>query len=86
MPQNAFKDMCRCMHFADDWDADDEQWSANYSNAKEESHEGTAKHRRKFAMLEDAYNARWQAIVKFGRWVTADESRVAGWYHSVMTV
>ena len=36
--------------------------------------------------MEYAYNKRWQAIVKFGRWVTADESRVAGWYHSAMTV
>jgi hypothetical protein len=28
---------------------------------------------------------RWQAIVNPGRWITTDESRVAGWYHSVMT-
>ena len=28
---------------------------------------------------------RWQAIVNFGRWITTDESRVAGWYHSPMT-
>ena len=28
---------------------------------------------------------RWQAIVNFGKWITTDESRVAGWYHSVMT-
>ena len=26
MPQYAFKDLSRCMHFADDWDDDDEQW------------------------------------------------------------
>jgi hypothetical protein len=29
---------------------------------------------------------RWQAIVNPGRWITTDESRVAGWYHSVMTI
>jgi hypothetical protein len=28
----------------------------------------------------------WQAIVNFGRWITSHESRVAGWYHSVMTI
>ena len=36
--------------------------------------------------MEDAYNKRWQSIVNFGRWVTADESRLAGWYHSIMTI
>jgi hypothetical protein len=37
--------------------------------------------------LEDGYNKRWQAIVNFGKWITTDESRVAGWYHhSVMTI
>ena len=86
MPQDAFKDLCRCMHFADDWEVDDERWAADYSGVKEEPGEETAKHRRKFAVLEDGYNKRWQAIVKFGRWVTADESRIAGWYHSPMTV
>ena len=29
---------------------------------------------------------RWQAIVHFGKWITADESQVAGWYHSCMTI
>jgi hypothetical protein len=32
------------------------------------------------------YLKRWQAIVNPGRWITTDESRVAGWYHSVMTI
>ena len=36
-------------------------------------------------MLEDAYNRRWQALLNFGKWLTADESRVAGWYHLVIT-
>ena len=86
MPQDAFKDLCRCLHFADDWEEDDLQWSHTYPHAKEEPAEDTARHRRKFAVIEDAYNKRWQAIVKFGRWMTADKSRVAGWYHSPMTV
>ena len=25
MTQDAFKDLCRCMHFADDWEEDDER-------------------------------------------------------------
>jgi hypothetical protein len=29
---------------------------------------------------------RWQACVNPGKWITTDESRVAGWYHSVMTI
>jgi hypothetical protein len=36
--------------------------------------------------LEDGYDKRWQAMVNFGKWITTDESRVAGWYHSVMTI
>ena len=86
MPQDAFKDLCRCMHFADDWEEDDDRWNEKYQHVKDEPSEDTAHHRRKFGMLEDAYNRRWQAIVHFGRCVTADESRVAGWYHSPMTV
>ena len=45
---------------------------------KVEAEEDTAKHCCKFSVIEYAYNKRWQAVVKFGRWVTADESRVAG--------
>jgi hypothetical protein len=32
------------------------------------------------------YLKRWQACVNPGRWITTDESQVAGWYHSVMTI
>ena len=45
-----------------------------------------AVNRQKFAQLEDTYNKRWQSIVHFGRQVTADESRLAGWYKSEMTI
>ena len=86
MTQDAFRDLCRCMHFADDWESDDERWHDIFPSEKVEAEEDTATHRCKFSVIEDAYNKRWQAIVKFGRWLTADESRVAGWYHSTMTV
>ena len=86
MPQDAFKDLCRCMHFADDWEEDDERWNEVYADDKEAVTEGTARHRRKFGTLEGGYTNRWQAMVIFGREMTADESRVAGWYHSPMTV
>ena len=86
MPQDAFKDLCRCMHFADNWEEVDEQWSEKYHHVKEEPSEETAKHQRKFGILEDGYNKRWQAIVNFGRCVTADKYRADGWYHSPMTL
>jgi len=47
------------MHFADDWDRDDVSWADEYLNEKVEPEEDTAQHRRKFALLEDAYNKRW---------------------------
>jgi hypothetical protein len=43
-------------------------------------------HQVKHGILEDGYNRQWQAIVNPGKWITTDESRVAGWYHSAMTV
>ena len=69
------------MHFSDDWD-DEYQ----YAEAKEVLKAGTAHHQKKFAQIEDAYNARWQAIVNVERWMIADESRAVGWYHSVITI
>ena len=85
MTLDCFKDMVRCLHFSDDWDEDDEEWDRIYTDAKQEPTEETSPHRRKFSMLEDAYNRRWQDMVNFGKWITADESRVAGWYKSCMT-
>ena len=45
----------------------------------------TANHRTKFSLVEDGWNIRWQQIVIFGKWLTMDESRVDGWYKSMMT-
>ena len=87
MTLDAIKDLTRCLHFADDWeDEEDEEWEQKYNDSKEEAADTTARHQKKFSMVEDAYNRRWQAMVNFGKWITADESRVAGWYHSMMTI
>ena len=78
-----------CLHFADDWEDGsdgDEEWDEKYGDGREQAADTTAKHRKKLSMVEDAYNRRWQAMVNFGKWITADESRVAGWYHSMMTI
>ena len=85
MTLNAVQDLKRCLHFSDDWEDDDDDWDEEYTDCKIEAPDGTAQHRKKFSMLEDAYNRRWQSIVTFGKWLTADESRVAGWYHLVIT-
>ena len=55
-------------------------------NKKEGLKTGTAQYQKKVSLLEDAYNSRWQAIISFGCWLIADEIRLAGWYHSVMTI
>ena len=47
---------------------------------------GKVKHRMKHGDLETAFWRRWQECVTVGRTVTADESRIAGWLKSVMTV
>ena len=45
MPQDAFKDFCRCMHFADNWEEeDDERRDEIYSNANETALEDTTRH------------------------------------------
>ena len=86
MPQDAFKYHCRCLYFADNWEEDDERWNKVYEHEKEAAPENTANHRQKFGVPEDGYNRRWQAMVKFGRLVTVDKSRIAGWYHLPMPV
>ena len=41
------------MHFADDWDDDNEQWEEVYADEKEEVPEGMARHRSKHGALEN---------------------------------
>eukprot|EP00956_Cyclotella_meneghiniana_P038739 scaffold159386_cov22-Cyclotella_meneghiniana.AAC.1 len=93
MPKDAYIDMYRCMHFSDDWEpnenGDDEYWEDIFATSGDDRYEPTpnvAKHRHKFEHIEDGFNRRWKEVVNFGRWITADESRVAGWYNSGITI
>ena len=87
MPRDCLQDLYRLLHFVDDWELDeDKEWDDIYDHPKEEVKEGTASHRTKHGLFEDAYVKRWQQCVKFGKWMTADESRAAGWYHSCCTI
>ena len=87
MPKDAYLDIHRCMHFSDDWDVEEGvEWDRVYPDPKVEPSPEVARHRRKFEYIEDGFNERWKECVVFGKWVTADESRVAGWYNSVITL
>jgi hypothetical protein len=88
MPNNALEDLTICLQYSDDWECNDD-WNDIYDDPKVEadtSMTSMASHRVKHGILEDGYNRRWQAIVNPGKWITTDESRVAGWYHSAMTI
>ena len=86
--KNAMEDMTDCLHYADDWImTGNGNWGDTYPDPKVEADTSIAAHRKKHGLLEDACTKRWQAIVDFGKWIAADESRVAGWYHSsTMTI
>lgn len=45
-----------------------------------------ATHHVKFDLIEDKYAKQWQQCVKFGHWITADISCLAGWYHSPVAI
>eukprot|EP00956_Cyclotella_meneghiniana_P033550 scaffold96912_cov61-Cyclotella_meneghiniana.AAC.1 len=91
MPKDAYIDMYRCMHFSDDWDDDwdmdgETSWEEIFADPKYEPSPDVERHRRKYEHIEDGFNCRWKEVVSFGRWITADESRVAGWYKSTITI
>jgi len=84
MPRNCLQDLIRLLHFVDDWEIEeDENWDDTFDYPRYDNHEddNTAPHRVKFGIIETEYVKRWQQCVRFGRWITADESRLAGWYH-----
>eukprot|EP00956_Cyclotella_meneghiniana_P001713 scaffold1870_cov73-Cyclotella_meneghiniana.AAC.4 len=84
------RNMYRCMHFSDDWEVDENgveaYWEDVAQDARYEPSPEVARHRKKYEHIEDGFNRRWKEIVNFGRWITADESRVAGWYKSGITI
>jgi hypothetical protein len=91
MPKDAYIDMYRCMHFSDDWEVNDDgsgetYWEDMFQDELFEPSPEVEKHRRKYEHIEDGYNRRWKEVVSYGRWLTADESRVAGWYRSGITI
>jgi hypothetical protein len=72
MPHDAYT-------FLDDWsDEDDEDWDNIYEDAKFEPLPEVERHRKKYEHIEDGYNKRWKECVIFGRWITAEKSRLAG--------
>lgn len=85
--QDAYKDLYRCIHFVDNWEADsDEEWNEFFhDDAKVVIDDATVAHWSKFGIVEDGSNSQWQEVINFGRWLTADESQVSGWYKSQMT-
>ena len=86
MPWGAFSDLQRCMHFADNWEEEDgEVWGENFVNKKVKLPIDIAHFCRKFAIIEDTFNACWKAAVIFGRQLTMDKSRTPGWYHRPIT-
>ena len=82
MPRDCLQDLTRLLHFVDDWELDgnDFEWNEVFDFPKcDHDHDDyAAAHRIKWALIEDAYVKRWQQCVQFGKWVTADESRLAG--------
>ncbi len=86
IPKDAYIDMYRCMHFSDDWELEDEEWDEIFEDKKYNPSPDCEKHRRKFEFIENGFNRRWKECVLFGKWITADESRVAGWYRSGITI
>ena len=73
------------MHFIDDWEVDwNSKWDEYVSDAKMGVDDTTATYQTKFGIVEDGFNSWWQEIVNFGKWLTIDESQVAGLYKSMM--
>jgi hypothetical protein len=84
MSRDAFTDIYRCLHFADDFD-DDKEWSDIFFDKKHVSPGVMANHRRKFGEVEDAINRRWKECVTARKALTHDKSRIAGWYKNKIT-
>ena len=85
IPKDALRYLYRCLHYTDDWDEEEGvEWYDIYLDEKHTSPE-LARHHCKFGDVEYSFNNRWNDCVTFGKWLTFDESRVAGWYHIPIT-
>ena len=59
MPRDAFTDMYRVFHFADDFEGEEEEWSYHFFDEQHPTPE-MAHHRQKFGEVEDAINRQWK--------------------------
>ena len=60
MPWDYLQVLYCLLHFVDDYEIDDgENWNEIYSHVKVEGEEGTASHRTKIGLFEDAYIDGW---------------------------
>ena len=75
------KDIFCCLNIADNWDEWEDSDDARFPVA-----EDMAKHRRKHGSLKEAHWKRWMELVTPSRFLTMDESRIAGWYRSAMMI
>ena len=75
MPLNAFQDIHRCLHFADDWEEDREAtWEIVYLD-EHVVLPATAKHRASFGMVKGTFNTSWKEHVSYGLHITFDNSK-----------
>jgi hypothetical protein len=56
-----------------------------YVDKRQCSPQNTARHHKMFSKLKDGFNHWWNKCLIFGCWLTFNESRVEGWYHSPIT-
>jgi hypothetical protein len=63
MTQSAFKDINRCLHFANNWnEVTEKEWEGIYLNKKYQA-PAAAKHQSKVAIVEDAHNETWKEVI-----------------------
>ena len=90
MPCNCLQDLTWLLHFVDNWELDenDFEWNEVFDYPKDDHDDDAYAASRcvKFSLIEDTYVKQCQQCVKFGKRVTADEPRLAEWYHSPCTI
>ena len=75
LPQAAYIDIQRCLHFSDNWDDDSNtEWSDSYLDERDGLEVGAAHHCQKFCVLEDSFNTCYKRCVEPGEKTTFDKS------------